>query len=348
MDRPSDPRDLPMTAEISVAVVGLGFGANHARVIEELPGARLAALVDNELQRLAAVLPASQADRFADALTMLDSVHPDAVIVALPAGLHLQAGLQAISAGSAVLIEKPLATTFFEARVLVDSAKEKGVPLMAGHIERFNPALQELRRRVQAGEVGRVISLSARRMGAIRYPPRDVNVIHDSAVHDIDAMRWVLGSEVTRVYAAARSGLRMPVEDSVSGVLHFESGPMASIEVSWLSARRVRDLAVIGETGMFVLRYAGQTLDYYKTPPRSGPLQGWSLASTPEEGAAVSIPIEPREQLVLELSAFVDALRTGAPMPVSGEDGLAAVAIADAMTLAARTGEAVDLGSVEA
>jgi predicted dehydrogenase len=185
-------------------------------------------------------------------------------------------------------------------------------------------------------------------MGAIRYPPRDVNVIHDSAVHDIDAMRWVLDSEVTRVYAAARSGLKMPVDDSVSGVLHFESGPMASLEVSWLSARRVRDLAVIGETGMFVLRYAGQTLDYYKTPPRSGPLQGWSLASTHEEGTAISIPVQPREQLVLELSAFVEAVRSGSPMPVTGEDGLAAVAIADAMTLSARTGEAVNLGSVEA
>jgi predicted dehydrogenase len=336
-----------MIGQVSVAVVGLGFGANHARVIEELPGARLVAIVDSDAQRLATAVPASEAGRFTEVPAMLKTVRPDAVIVAVPASLHLQAGLQAITAGCAVLIEKPLATTFSEGRVLVESAQEKGVSLMAGHIERFNPALQELRRRVQAGEIGRVISMTARRMGAIRYPPRDVNVIHDSAVHDIDAMRWILGSEVTRVYAAARSGLKMPVEDSVSGVLHFQSGPMASLEVSWLSARRVRDLAVIGETGMFVLRYAGQTLEHYKTPPRSGPLQGWSLASAPEEGNAVPIAVEPREQLVLELRAFVEAVRTASPMPVTGEDGLAAVAVADAMTLSARTGEAVTLGSVE-
>ena len=172
-------------------------------------------------------------------------------------------------------------------------------------------------------------------------------MVHDSAVHDIDAMRWVLGGEVTHVYAAARSGLKMPVEDSVSGILHFDSGAMASIEVSWLTARRVRDLAVVGETGMFVLRYAGQTLEHYRTPSRSGPLQGWSLASAPEEGAAVSVPVKPREQLVLELGAFVEAVHSGAPMPVTAEDGLAAVAIADAMTLSARTGESVTLGSVE-
>jgi predicted dehydrogenase len=105
---------------------------------------------------------------------------------------------------------------------------------------------------------------------------------------------------------------------------------------------------VVGETGMFVLRYAGQTLEHYKTPPRSGPLQGWSLATAPEEGPAVTIPVQPREQLVLELAAFVEAVRSGSQMPVTGEDGLAAVAVADAMTLSARTGGAVDPGSIEA
>jgi len=340
-------RGVAMSAEVSVAVIGLGFGANHARVLDEMSGARLAAIVDADPERLAAAVPGSGTARYTEALDMLHEVRPDAVVVAVPASMHLQAGLQAISAGAAVLIEKPLATTVSEGHVLVESAREKGVALMAGHIERFNPALQELRRRVQAGEIGRVISMTARRMGAIRYPPRDVNVIHDSAVHDIDAMRWVLGAEVTRVYAAARSGLKMPVEDSVSGVLHFDSGAMASIEVSWLTARRVRDLAIVGETGMFVLRYAGQTLEHYKTPSRSGPLQGWSLASGPEEGTAVSVPVEPREQLVLELGAFVEAVRARAPMPVTAEDGLAAVAIADALTLSARTGESVTLGSIE-
>jgi predicted dehydrogenase len=96
-----------------------------------------------------------------------------------------------------------------------------------------------------------------------------------------------------------------------------------------------------------VLRYAGQTLEHYKTPPRSGPMQGWSLSSAPEEGSAVSIAIEPREQLVLDLGAFVEAVRTGGPMPVTAEDGLAALAVADAMTLSARTGNAVSIGSVE-
>jgi predicted dehydrogenase len=144
----------------------------------------------------------------------------------------------------------------------------------------------------------------------------------------------------------------MPVEDSVTAILQFESvnsqpGPMAGLEVSWVAARRVRDLAVVGETGMFVLRYASQSLEHYKTPPRSGPLHGWALASAPEEGPAVAIPVDAREQLVLELEAFVDAVRSGKPMPVTAEDGLASLAVADALTLSARTGQPVYPGSVE-
>jgi predicted dehydrogenase len=98
---------------------------------------------------------------------------------------------------------------------------------------------------------------------------------------------------------------------------------------------------------MFVLRYASQSLEHYKTPPRSGPLQGWALASTPEEGAAVVVPVEAREQLVLELEAFVEAVRTGSAMPVTVDDGLAALAVADALTLSARTGQPASPGSIE-
>jgi predicted dehydrogenase len=341
-----------MKDSIAVGVAGLGFGANHARVLSELPHARLAAICDGDGERLAAAVPGRNVARYADVDTMLAGERLDALMIALPASRHAQAALRAIEAGCAVLIEKPMATTRAEGESLAATARDAGVPIMAGHIERFNPALIELRHRVRAGEIGRVVQITARRMGAIRHPPRDVNVIHDSAIHDIDAMRWLLGAEVTQVYASARSSLNMPVEDSVTAILQFEGagsqpGPMASLEVSWLSARRVRDLAVVGETGMFVLRYASQSLEHYKTPPRSGPLQGWALASTPEEGAAVVVPVEAREQLVLELEAFVEAVRTGSAMPVTVDDGLAALAVADALTLSARTGQPASPGSIE-
>lgn len=338
-----------MTRELSVAVVGLGFGANHARVINALPGARLAAAVDRDPGRLEAAPPG--AARYTNIEAMLREQTPDAVIVAVPAGAHIAVATAAIDAGCAVMVEKPLAPTYEEGVALVEAATRRGVPLMAGHIERFNPALQELARRVAAGEIGAVIQLTARRMGAIRYPPADVNVVHDSALHDIDAMRFVLGREVRSVYAAARHGLRMPVEDSIAGVLHFEAPhgaepAIATLEVSWLSPRRVRDLAVLGEDGLFVLRYAAQSLERYAMPSRSGPVQAWSLQPSPEDGIAERIAVEPREQLVQELEAFVSAVRDGGPMPVSADDALAALRIADAITASARGGQAIELGGL--
>jgi predicted dehydrogenase len=331
-----------MTRKLATGVVGLGFGANHARVLSQLPGARLAAVCDANPERLAA--SSYGAARYSDLGTMLREERLNALVVATPAHLHAPMALSAIEAGCAVLVEKPLATSYEEGARLVAAAAAAGVPLMPGHIERFNPALRELARRVRAGEIGRVLQLTARRMGAIRLPPTDVNVVHDSAIHDIDALRFVLGREVEEVYAVAQRGVVMPVEDAISGVLRFAPGadgaaaPFASLEVNWLSPRRVRDLTVLGENGMFVLQYASQTLELYRAPPRSGPVQGWSLASDAEARPAEKIAIEPQEQLVEELVAFLDAVRDGTPIPVSAEDGLAALAIADALTRSARTG----------
>jgi predicted dehydrogenase len=331
-----------MTRPLAVGIVGLGFGANHARVLSGLPGARLAAVCDMRSERLDA--SSYGAARYDDLSSMLRSEPLDAVVVAAPAHLHAPMALAVIETGCAVLVEKPLATSFQEGAVLVSAAAAAGVPLMPGHIERFNPALRELTRRVRAGEIGRVLQLTARRMGAIRYPPTDVNVVHDSAIHDIDAMRFVLACEVDEAYAVAQRGVVMPLEDAISGLLRFEPGKdmpgaVASLEVNWLSPRRVRDLTVLGETGMFVLHYASQSLELYRTPARSGPVQGWSLGDDGQQ--AETIAIEPREQLVEELSAFLNAVRRREAMPVSAEDGLAALAIADALTESARSGRPI-------
>jgi UDP-N-acetylglucosamine 3-dehydrogenase len=336
-----------MSAELRVGVVGLGFGANHARVIGELPNARLVAVADRDPERLRRYR-GSGVEAYASHEDMLAHVRLDAALVCVPGALHLEVGLAAIEAGCAVLIEKPLAPTFAEGLQLLEAARRAGVALMPGHIERFNPALQELARRLRGGEIGRVVQLTARRMGAIRYPPQDVNVVHDSAIHDIDTMRYVLNSEVEQVYASAQSGVLTPDEYSISGILRFaahDNGPgaMATLETSWLSPRRVRDLAVQGENGLFLLRYAGQSLDFYRMPRRSGPVQGWTLWTSPEDGVATAITITPEEQLTEELGAFLEAVRTSSPMPVSPEDGLAALAIADALTLSARTGQPVSL-----
>ncbi|MPZ48545.1 MAG: hypothetical protein GEU75_04395 [Dehalococcoidia bacterium] len=335
-----------MSSDLRAGVIGLGFGANHARVLSELAGVYLAAICDTDPQRLASASQGREIATYTIYAEMLRREKLDAVVIAVPARLHEPIAMAAIAAGCAVLIEKPLAPSLPEGLRLTEAATKANVPLMPGHIERFNPALQELARRVHGGEIGRVLQLSARRMGALRLPPEDVNVIHDSAVHDIDAMRLVLGSEVEQVYAAAQSGVITGLENSLNATLRFAStdalaGAIGSLEVNWLSPLRLRDLTVLGEDGLFVLQYAAQSLKLYRSPPRSGPVQGWSLVTDPDGDPSYTVPIEPREQLVAELEAFTSAVREGTPMPVAAADGLAALAIADALTQSARGGQPV-------
>ncbi len=333
--------------DLRFAVVGLGFGANHARVLSELEGVTLAAVCDPDPIRIESAVRVTGAASYPDFATMFAHVELDAVVVAVPAHLHEEVATAAIDAGCAVLVEKPLAPSLAEGRRIVRKAAAAGVTLMPGHIERFNPAVQELTRRVQAGEVGRVLQITARRMGPMVVGTRDVNVIHDSALHDIDVMRLVLGSEVEHVYAEARADLGLSVEDSLLGVLRFEAsagatGALGTLDVNWLASHRLRDITVRGEKGIFALDYARQTLTLDIGPSTHGRpgTRGWS---TSDEGHDVDaqIAIEPKEPLRAELEAFARCLHDKAPPPVSAHDALVAVSICDALTASARSGERV-------
>ena len=193
-----------VSGDLAVGVVGLGFGANHARVLDELAGVRLAAVCDKDASRLADATKGREAHAYAGFEAMLRDEKLDAVVIAAPEKLHVPFAMAAIAAGCAVLVEKPLAPSYAEGVGLVRAAAAAGVSLMAGHIERFNPAVQELRNRVQQGLVGQVLHLAARRTGPMRERTQDVNVIHDSALHDIDAMRFVLGCEVASAFAMSQ------------------------------------------------------------------------------------------------------------------------------------------------
>src|SRR5688572_21307982 len=168
-----------MSKELAFGVVGLGFGAVHARVLGEMEGVRLAAVCDSDPQRLAAVGRGRTVNTYQDYETMLQHEALDAVVVAVPVRLHEQVAMAVIGAGRALLVEKPLASSLDEGRRIVDAAAKRGVMLTSGHIERFNPAVQELARRLRQGEAGRVLQVTARRLGPFATRTRDVSVVHD-------------------------------------------------------------------------------------------------------------------------------------------------------------------------
>ncbi|MEX2246318.1 MAG: Gfo/Idh/MocA family oxidoreductase [Dehalococcoidia bacterium] len=332
-----------MTKPLRAGVIGLGaMGANHARVYREIEGVELAAVCDTDPARIAE----AGARAFGDLRHMLDEETLDLVTIAVPTRAHLEIAAQVIERGVPLLVEKPLAATLDEGRSLRDLAASAGVTLTAGHIERFNPAVVELKRRLRAGELGRVFQLHARRVGPFPARVRDVGVVLDLAPHDIDVMRFLLESDVVRVQAETEQRIATEHEDMLTGLLRFADGVVGVLDVNWLTPTKIRELSVLGERGMFVVDYLARELTFFENddaPPRQPADWAAHHLKGVSEGRVHRIPVEKREPLRVELEAFVRCVREGAPPPVSPDDALAAMAAAEALVRAARSGEAVTL-----
>jgi UDP-N-acetylglucosamine 3-dehydrogenase len=333
-----------MNEPLRAAVVGLGsMGANHARVLGEMEGVVLAGLCDADPARLEKVASGRPIPGFPDVGTLLAEMRPDMVSVVVPTGLHEQVGLQVIEAGVNVLVEKPIAASLEAGARLARAAEETGVILTVGHIERFNPAVRELKRRLDEGQGGGVLQVRARRVGPFPHRIRDVGVIHDLAPHDIDIMRYLLDDEVERVYAEAQRHINTENEDMFAGMLHFRGGVLGLLDINWLTPAKVRELTVLCERGMFVVDYVAQTLTFFENYAARA-IESAPMSVT--EGPMTRYPSEFREPLRVELEAFRDAVRSGGPPPVSAHDGMAALAVAEALVRSAEVAEPVKVAEV--
>jgi predicted dehydrogenase len=341
--------DIPLRA----AVIGLGaMGTNHARVYAEIPGVELAAVADTDTARIEAVSRGRTLRGYTDYRRMLDEERIDLISVAVPTLAHADVAADVIARRIPLLVEKPLAATLDEGERLRRLAAEAGVPMTVGHIERFNPAVIELKRRLQAGELGRVFQVHARRVGPFPQRVRDVGVVLDLAPHDIDVMRFLLGSEIVRVQAEAERRINTEHEDMLFGLLRFANGVVGVLDINWLTPTKIRELSVLGERGMFAVDYLSRDLTFFENDhPRgdgavaAGVAEDWAAHHLKgvSEGPVHVLKIEKREPLRVELEAFAEAVRDGTPPAVSPEDGIAAMAVAEALVRAAATGEHVTL-----
>jgi predicted dehydrogenase len=329
------------------------MGINHARVYGEMEGVELVAVADlaAERRRLAArQRRAGSLRAYVDYREMLARERLDLVSVAVPTRLHREVALAALEHRVATLVEKPIAADLEEGQAILAAAEEAGCQLMVGHVERFNPAVQELKRRLEAGDLGRVFLARAERVGPFSQRTRDVGVVQDLATHDIDVMRFLLASEVERVYAETEAGLRTEHEDLLSAVMRFRNGVVGLLEVNWLTSVKVRRLALVGEAGMFVVDYLTQELLFYERESTGAaclPGQGTSPAALTGggEGVMTRIPVEKKEPLRAELEAFVESVARGSPSPMPAEDALAAVEVATRLVESGRTGRVVQVGA---
>jgi len=332
---------------LRAAVIGLGaMGANHARVYAHMPHVALAAVADTDAARIHAADLPRETHAYADYAEMLDEERPDVVSVCVPTRAHLDVAAAAIERRIPLLVEKPLAATIDEGRRLRDLAREAGVILTTGHIERFNPAVLELKRRLDQRELGRIFQVHARRVGPFPQRVRDVGVALDLAPHDIDVMRFLLQSDIVRVHAETEQRINTDHEDMLLGTLRFANGVVGVLDVNWLTPTKIRQLSVLGERGMFVVDYLARSLTFFENDyHQHEEPAGWAArhAKGVTEGPRHDIEVEKREPLRVELEAFVAAVRERAPAPVSPDDALAAMAAAEALVASARTAAVITL-----
>jgi len=314
---------------LRAAVIGLGMmGANHARVLNELPDVDLVGVADLDPAAVQRATSGRTARGYISVEDMLGAERPDFVVVAVPTSLHLPTTLLALNAGAHVLVEKPIAAERAQAEEMIAAAEAAGRMLTVGHIERFNPAIRELSRRLDKDEIGRVFQVRASRLGPFPARVRDVGVVVDLAPHDLDVMRLLLHSEPIRVHAETEQRIHTDHEDLFTGLIKFASGAVGLLEINWLTPTKVRKLSVTGERGMYVADYLTQDLVFHANP----------TSGSVAEGEIIWRHIKREEPLVVQLVEVIAAIRTGGPPPVDAHDALAALLLARAMVDAADRG----------
>lgn len=319
------------------AVIGLGMmGTAHARVWDHLvEGVELVAVADPDPRALHAATEAHKARGvrgYADAAALFAAEELDLVSVVVPTSLHLATTLAALDAGAHVLVEKPIAASRGEAEQMMEAARHADRMLTVGHIERFNPAIRELRRRLADGELGRIFEIRATRLGPFPARIRDVGVVVDLAPHDLDVMRYLLDSDPIRVYAETERRIHTDHEDLFVGVLKFANGAVGVLDINWLTPTKQRTLTITGERGMYTADYLAQELVFH---PNSAP------HGTVSVGERIERQIERREPLAIELDEFARAARDGGLPPVDPHEAMVALLLARAMVESARAGTVI-------
>lgn len=307
------------------------MGKNHIRVLGEMPSVELVAVADQDDATLQRVLRGRSTRGYRHYAELLETEDVELTVVAVPTRSHEEVACAALNAGSHVLVEKPVAETIDGAERMKKLSLENDLLVSVGHVERFNPAVLELRRRLAAGDLGSIFQVVARRTGP--FPPRvrDVGVVKDLAAHDVDVVRFALDSPFEFLFAQVARHVHTSHEDLVSAVGRLRNGTITVFDISWLTPTKVRELTIIGEGGMFVADYLRQDLTLFRNGHQDeqlGPLTNFTGVS---EGDMVRYAIERREPLRAELEAVTAAVRTGGPAPVPIDDAVESLLVIDCM-----------------
>lgn len=318
---------------VKVGVIGCGYWGPHLiRNLFDMVNVDLVVVAEQREERLQFVRRSYPTVRlFGDHRKLLEC-DIDAVVIATPIQTHFELAREALLAGKDVLVEKPLATTVAEANELVRLAAAEGRILMVGHTFLYNPAVRELRRLVQGGELGRIYYGDSARLNLGLFQ-RHANVVWDLAPHDISILTYVLGQKPVEVSARGSTCVRPDVHDVCYLQLLFSGGTSVNVHVSWLDPDKVRRLTLVGDRKMAVYNDVSTVdrLRIYDSSVECPKVDNYGEFELAYRHGGISIPyIAWREPLRMECEHFVHCVRTGEEPLSGGEQALAVVSALEA------------------
>jgi UDP-N-acetylglucosamine 3-dehydrogenase len=328
-------------SNLRVGLIGLGvMGKNHLRVLSSLENVDLMGVADPI--SLEDVSRGSGYGTYGDYKELL-SQSLDYCVIAAPTGFHKEIALYALERGINCLIEKPVAVDYKEAVVIQEVATDKGLIVGIGHIERYNSAIRELKKRLLAQELGQIYQISIRRQGPFPTRIADVGVVKDLATHDIDLAMWLSESKFKDVngQTAFRSGRKH--EDLVSINGQLQTNVVVNLLVNWLSPLKERSVTVTGENGAFVVDTLNSDLTFYENGIHEVSQDAFLHFRGVKQGNITTFAFNKPEPLRVEHEQFRDKLLGKPADIVSIEEGVETVKVADAIIESSATGQRVKI-----
>lgn len=292
-----------------VGVIGAGaMGQNHIRTYSQMDGVELVGIADVDKKRVESLSKQYDAQGFLDYHELLNH-DLDAVSVVVPTTLHKRVAIDVINKGVNLLVEKPIADSIDNATAVVEAAAAQCVKLMVGHIERFNPAIIKMKKLIESGALGKIVCINTRRVGPYNPRIRDVGVILDIGVHDIDIISYLYHSQPEEVYAIAGNDIHSQ-EDHASIMLRFGNNKAGFVETNWLTPHKIRTFTVIGTEAVGYGDYIEQKVFIHDSE--------WVKEAK----------VEKKEPLRNELEHFLMCCSNGMEPVATGEDGINALKVA--------------------
>jgi UDP-N-acetylglucosamine 3-dehydrogenase len=299
--------------KLGVAVIGTGFwGKNHARVYKELASTELIAVCDVNPERAKIIADQFGVKPYTSTSRMLKNRRIEAVSICTWSTKLAREALRSLKMKKHVLVEKPMATNTKQAKKLLEIAEENSVCLAVGFLMRFIPGLKRIKEAVTNKKIGEMVCATAKRVS--QWPERigDIGVVKDTAIHDIDIMKYITNEDPVGVYAKTGNMRHRKFEDYAQILLTYEDGKSAFIESNWLTPYKTRKLIITGSEAILKLDYITQEL--------------W----IEQEMKTIQPKYKFKEPLKLELQHFVNCITNNETPIISGSDGLKALRIAEA------------------